>query len=365
MTFQILALLVLLVAFLAMQGKLTIRPRRNMTGVLACNVGGVPFEQVSKDAQIALTEFGQELTMALTQPAVEPWAKNLGLYKSTRALRTIWPIPISAAAFREFRGDPKRRDLFEKSIPLIPKSYFDGFSALARVVEAPDFIGWDIQPAAIAAAQVSLLNELIQVQLEANPVCYDGANFFTSAATGASSHAYNVFNRAIGTFANDITGNLAPSSANIATAKQNFRLVKAPNGKPLGLRMTHVLAPPQLEEVFKQLLTQDMIIQALPLPTPGTPVANSFFGAVDNIYKNTVKLIICDELTNATTWYPLALNKPGMLPWVVQDWGSPEIVVHDKTSPMFTEKRKIGMDFYMEGGGQLLLPQCIQRFGNS
>ncbi len=312
---------------------------------------GSEFDLVSRDAQRALEEFAQDFSLALTQPGVESWARDHGLYKASRALKTTYPIPVSAAGYAEFKGDLKYRALFEKSLELKPKTWQDGVAELASVIEAPDFIGWTSEPAAMAAAAMSLPNEIIAAALEANAACWTGQNFF------AGSHPFNVFDTGVGTFDNDITGaGTNVTTANLSIAKQNFRDIKAANGKPLGLRMTHVLAPAALEETWKDLLEQDMVVQA---------IGGGSFGAVDNRHKGTVQLIISDELTDDSVWYPLALNKPGMKPWIVQDEGSPEEIRQDKTSHLYATTLKVGVAYILRGNGVLALPHCVQRWAGT
>jgi phage major head subunit gpT-like protein len=307
---------------------------------------GTEFNLISTDAQRALEEFSQEFAAALTQAGVEQWAKELGLYRTGNALKTTFPIPVSAAGYHELKGDIKYRALFEKSLELVPKTWQDGVSELASIIEAPDFIGWTSEPAAIAAASMSLANELIADALVANPVVWDGQNFFDS------DHPYNVFDVGAGTYDNDHAG--APTVANLVTAKSNFRAIKGPNGKPLGLRMTHVLAPAAQEETWKQILEQDLVIQSLN--------GGSTFGAVDNRHKGTVKAVFSDELASDLIWYPMALNKPGLHPWIVQDEGAPEEIRRDKSSDYYATTLKVSIAYVLRGNAALALPHAMQRW---
>lgn len=311
---------------------------------------GSEFNLVSLDAQRALEEFAQDFAAALTQEPVEEWAKAHGQYKASRALKTTWPIPVTAAGYKEFMGDLKYRSLFEKSISLIPKTWQDGVAELASIVEAPDFIGWASEPAAMATAAKSLLNEIIAGRLEANPTCWDGQNFFDS------DHPVNIFDAAFGTFDNDFTGaGTDPTVENLKIALAHFDGLKAPNGKSLGLRMTHVLHHSSKREVWREILEKDLIIQAV-----GTA-----FGSVNNLYKGIVVPIACDELTDDDAWYPLALNKPGMKPWIVQDQGSPEEIRQDKTDALYKTTLKVGIAYILRANGELALPQCIARFAGT
>lgn len=320
---------------------------------------GTEYNLISRDAQRALEEFSQAFSMALAQSPVDQWAKAAGFYFTSRALKTTYPIPFSAAGYAEFKGDVKYRSLLEKSLSLIPKTWQDGVAELASVVEAPDFIGWGEEPARIAMAGESLLNEIVAGLIEANgtldlykDTAHAALTFFDDA------HPFNIFEPDLGTFDNDITGaGTDPTVGNLKLAKEYFRKIKAANGKPLGLRMTHVLVPPAQEEIWKDILEQDMLIQSFD--------GGSTFGAVDNRHKGTVKAVVSDELTNDSQWYPLALNKPGMYPWVVQDEGAPEEIRSDKDSALYQKQLKIGVAYVKRAGGALVLPQCIQRWAGT
>jgi phage major head subunit gpT-like protein len=308
------------------------------------------YDLVSQDAQAALQEFAQDFAMALTQGGVEQWAMAMGVHKVTRALKTTWPVPVSAAGYAEFEGDIKYRSIFEKSFELKPETWQDGVSELASVIEAPDFIGWSSEPAAIAAAAMSLQNEIVAELITANAVCWDGQNFFDT------DHPYNVFDAAAGTYSNKFTGAGTDSTvANLALAKARFRDIKGPNGKPLGLRMTHVLVPAALEETWRDILERDLIIEA----------GATSDVAMNNRHKGSVKLVVSDELESDAKWYCLALNKPGMRPWVLIDQGAPEELRSDKESHLYKTTLKVGVAYILRANAGLALPHCIQEWAGT
>lgn len=315
---------------------------------------GIEFNLVSVDAQTRLTEFKEDFAMAYSQevsPADE-WAKQLGLYFTSKALKTKFPVPVSAAGYKEFEGDIKYRSVFEKSFELVPKTWQDGVAELASIVEAPDFIGWPGQPEAMAAAARALPNEIIAGLLEAN-----GTHVLDNLAFFHASHLVNIFDSAAGTFANTFSGGgTAASTTALETAKATMRKIKAANGKPMGLRLTHLLVHPDKEETWRNILDRDIIIESFG--------ANNF-GAVDNRHKGTVKLIVCDTLTVSAQWYALALNKPGMYPWVVQDEGAPETILQTKDDALYKSQLKVGLASILRGNGGLALPHCIHRYVGS
>lgn len=304
------------------------------------------FYQLSGDAQRSLEEFRQDFALALSQ-AQEQWANDAGHHVVTDAPRVTFPIPVDAAGYKEFKGEIKYRSLFEKSVSLTPRRWTDGVQELASVIEAPDFIGWLNAPAAMAAAASCLPNQIIADAIAANGTCWDGAAFFSD------THPFNIYDSSIGTYDNDFTGaGTTLTTANLKLAKQRFRAIKGPGGKPLGLRMTHVMVPPALEETAKDLLEQDMIIQAV----------GSTYGAVDNRHKGTLKLIVADELASDVLWYGLALNQPGMKPWVTCSRAAPEEIQQGKDSHLYATTLKVALAYILDSEGSLLLPQCMQRW---
>ncbi len=317
---------------------------------------GTPFQQVSKDAQIALTEFKMDFAMALVQGAVEAWADRLGQSVTSRALRTRYPVPVDAAGYNEFKGEIKYRSLYEKSLELVPKTWQDGVAELASIVEAPDFIGWPNAAAAMAQAALALPNEIIGALLEAgtSTVSWDsitGAEYFFD-----TGKPYNLFDASVGTFDNTFSGaGTALSAANIKLADERFRKMKGPNGKNLGLRLTHVLLPPALHWAG-----QDILVNAQTVI-----VVDSDFAAGENLLKGYAVPVGANELTSETAWYALALNKAGMRPWIVQTDGMPETNVLDRSSALYEKELKVGVQSIRRGNGVLALPHCIQHYAGA
>lgn len=308
------------------------------------------YYQLSGDAQRALEEFRQDFALALSQAGSDQWANDAGHHVVTDAPRVTFPVPVDAAGYKEFEGEIKYRSLFQKSVSLTPRRWTDGVSELASIIEAPDFIGWLNAPAAMAAAAACLPNQIIADAIAANATCWDGTAFFSD------SHPYNVFDSSIGTYDNDFTGaGTSLTAANLKLAKQRFREIKNPGGKPLGLRMTHVMVPPALEETAKDLLEQDLVIQAV----------GSSYGAVDNRHKGTLKIIVADELSDSSKWYGLALNKPSMKPWVTISRSAPEEIEQGKDSHLYKTTLKVALAYVLDSEGGLLLPQCMHRWAGS
>lgn len=308
---------------------------------------GTEFYLMSGDAQRALEDFSQDFMGAYVASDVEEWSKTYGLSFTSKALKTTYPIPLATSGFTELVGDLKYRELFQRSLSLMPKTWQDGVEELASRIEAPDFMGWGAFPAAMAADAKQLPNKLIATLLAANGTSpLDNLAFFHSA------HLINPLDSSAGTFDNLISGaGTTPTAANVKLAAQYFRTIKSPGGGPGGYRLTHILAPSVWEEDLRDILEQALIIQEL-----GTS-----FAAVDNRHRGRAKVIISDELTG-TAWYPLSLNKPGAFPWVVQDEGGFEEIVNDKISDHYKRTLKVSVAHILRMNAALALPQCVQEW---
>jgi phage major head subunit gpT-like protein len=254
---------------------------------------GNPYDLVSRDAQTALTEFRTEFLGALEQGDVDTWAETYGLTVNSRALKTVYPIALYGALYKEFKGDVKYRSLSEKSIELTPKTWQDGVAELASVIEAPDFIGWGDQPDAMAKAALCIANELITELLEGG---VSGQCQFDQQAFFDTDHPVNIL-KGSAVFSNDFTGAGTDFTLdNVKLAKQRFRDLKAPNGRSAGLEMTHVAIPNDLVELYKDLFEADMLIQSLD--------GSDTFGSVPNRHKGTVKPIVLLDASDPAAWYP-------------------------------------------------------------
>lgn len=307
------------------------------------------FDLASIDAQTALTEFATDMARALASQPV-PWARQFGISRQSSALRTRWPIPLSTANYKELNGDKRLRSLAFATAELIPKTWQDGFAELKTVVEAPDFFGWGEEPANMAAAATALPNTIIAGQLAAGETAtgteWDGVAFFSNA------HPVNKFKSGFGTYDN-LYASKPIGASSISDAKAHFRSLKGANGENLGLRMTHMLVPNALAEEAEEFVKRDLIIESN---------GSNDFGTVRNHHMGTVQVIVGSELTEDNYWYPLALNKPGLSPWVVQDQGAPETIILGEQSALYENEKKVGIESVLRGNGLLLMPQCIARY---
>lgn len=334
----------------------------------------IPFLQVSHDAQRALEEFSDEFRSALALGDFDTWAGQLGFVHTTDALKTTWPIPLDAAGYKEFKGDIKFRSLYHRSLSMKSKQWTDGVEVAAIQVEAPDFVNWAGQPAAMATEWTRLPNEIVATMLEsgsgANGPFLDfykdnDSNTASTRQLFASDHPFNVLRSSVGTFDNDQTTTVAEiqNGTFFDTIEEYFRGIKGPNGKPMGLRMLGgtFLVPAHRAALFKRTLETDTLIRSV--SSLGVPDAvSSVVAAVptNNIYQG-YKYQVADELTAGSVFYAIAGGKPGLHPWIVQQGSAPEEIVHDKSSEMYKRSLNVGIAYVGQANSAAALPHRIAK----
>lgn len=289
--------------------------------------------------------------MALALGAVDNWALRLGESFSSRDVQTRYPVPVSAAGYVLRNGDDRMRDLFLKSLSIIPVEWEDGVSVKKIVAEAPEFIGWGSEPTRMALEGDRHPNTLIADLLTENPVLeFDGKAWF------ASDHPENVLDSASATFDNDHTAT-AIDTPMVAAAKQRFREINGANGKPMGLRMTTLLVPPSREQEALDFFEDDRKLVALRNHADTDNVAAV---TLKNRHAGTVEVQVCDELNSDDVVYAIA-GGTAAFPWVVQDGGAPEQIVYDESDELYKSQGKIGLKYVILMGVKAAMPHSIQR----
>jgi len=311
---------------------------------------------LSRDGVDFLREFSSDFDQAFALGEVTVWSKALGsavLVNSSRAIKTTYPIPVSAAGYIERNGDAKFRKLYEKSMSVTPREWQDGVEELARIIEAPDFVGWTSEPSRIAKEAQRLPNTLMAEMLEANPVL----DFYSGTSHSAKNlfeadHPCNIYDASFGDFDNDL-GTLTGVQGTIVGMIEHFRGIKGPNGKPMGRRLTDLLVPSQLEQSAKEFLLSDLMYNAQLVGTDNTYVVSN------NIYKGAVNLVVCDELTDDDQVYGVDRNGPAFA--VLQDGGETETIIFDKDSDFYKRTRKLAISFELMAAVSAALPHSICR----
>ncbi len=324
------------------------------------------YGNLPRTVQSALTEYSDAFKSALVLADVEDWAGQLGMVSTSNAIKSVYPLPIYAAGYQEFEGEIKYRTLYGRMLTMKGKQWQDGVTEKKAIIEASDFMGWGEQPAAMALEAKRLPNQIVAEMLAKNSFAgpnldlykdLDDSNADIVKALFATDHRYNLIDASVGTFNNTTTA-AALDDAMLTAAKAHFRSIKGPNGKPLGLQMTHLLVPAALEQQARDLLESDILVQAV-MNVAGDQNVGGV--TIPNRHKGTVKLIVADELTSDTRVYALALNKPGLKPWIVQTSGAPLELIKDESSDYYKDTLKVSFAHIVDANVGAAFPHPILR----
>lgn len=321
-----------------------------------------PFFQVSGDAQRALEQFSTEFYGAFT--AADPatlWAAQFGLVNASMAIKTTYPIPVSAAKYQERRGDSRLRSLYERSVSVTPIQWEDGFAELAQIVEAPDFIGWANEPTNIAREAARQPNLIVRDLLHNNA----NLPFYKDQRTGvdlgiplfSASHPVNIFDSSKGTFTNLLTSTTLDGTL-FKEAFEAFATRKGANGESMNLGVTDLLVPPALEQAAKDFLQSDLTRVAFLEGGVGSQKNTNF--NTNNRFKNSVNLSVGYELTDANMVYFLDRTATAK-PWILQTGGQPEQILYTKNDALYKETGKVGVKYVLTMAAIGCLPHAIMR----
>lgn len=271
-------------------------------------------QQVSADANTFLTMFAMDF-LAAYQAEPVPWAEQFALVRVGPEITTNFPMPVDAAIFKKLLGDFEYRRLAAKKLSLTSNFWQDGVKEEAKLIEAPEFFGWDDAPMVMANAARQVGNTLIASLLQSGAAtdCWDddsGAIDFFDA-----SHPNNPFDTSKGTYSNLHTSK-AMTDVTIDFAFQTFREQKGPDGiTPRGSRLTHIFCGADLERKAMRYTTNDRILVA---SNDSTSTKKADVERYNDIKELGIKVVVCDELTDSGVWYPASLRPGRGVPWVIK-----------------------------------------------
>lgn len=338
----------------------------------------VPYTAGSRTATRALEQFDESFRGALAVADPDSlWAAQHGLVLSTDALKTTFPIPLDAAGYKEFKGDIKYRSLYMRAISVFnDKTWQDGVEELASIIELPDFIGWNAQPAAMAKEWLRLPNTLVAAVLEANPnleIYRDpDTGTLTARALFASDHPSNILKSGVGTIDNDRTTTVAAilNGTFFSDLKAYARSIKGPNGQPMGIRAQGgtIICNGSREELLDEATKQDQIIKAVSnagvIAPPGSPGTVAAAVVQRNRHMGLLSYVAADELTSASDdyLYCILTGNPEAHPWVVMQESAPEVIIQDKSDAKYKTSLKVSYSSHGQAKAAAMLPHRIVRY---
>lgn len=192
---------------------------------------------------------------------------------------------------REWVGERVFRKLKARQFPVYNKTYENSFAIKREKLEDANGLFTDQIFVESLGDSAAKLKDDLGVDLLQNGhsrVCLDGQYFFDT------DHPIDIDNAGAGTQQNYWASGMALTDANLDTVCSAIATMKAPDGRMLGAKATHLIIPTQLRSTAKKILTAEK---------------NS--NGADNVYKDMLQIIEIPELSNqATTWYVADLSKP-------------------------------------------------------
>lgn len=328
---------------------------------------------LGRTARDRLVEFSDRFAKAFAGMPQDVWAREISLFYPTQAPKVRFPLPISAAGYKEFKGEIKYRRLGQREITLVPRVWQDGVNGLADEIESADFVGFDTESQTMAYNATIAPNEWVRDVLEFNSGVGPLLDLYRDQESNTAStiplfsnaHLFNVMDSTVGTFDNTgsnalLTGVGGFTVANVRKWATYFPTVKRPNGKFFGLQLTHVLCGADRYQEAVDFFKSDYIVRAIRNQANSDNVAA---GSDQNVYKGVIVPILAPELTLANVVYPLALNQQGsgVLPIIYMSSETPETNILDRSSAMFEDKRMVGVNAFIKGSAGAALPHPIAK----
>jgi phage major head subunit gpT-like protein len=180
--------------------------------------------------------------------------------------------------------------------------------------------------------------------LVANPTAFDGLSFFNDA--------HPCFDTSATTYDNNYT--LALNATNLNTMMAAAAGIIGEDGRPLGVRYTHIIVPPVLEFPAKQILKS---------ATYASLIASEGSGAVriDNQMQGVLDIIVAPYLTAANVFYLADLSK-ALKPLVHQTRSKPLFVSRDNPQdPKVFDLRKFTYGVELRDNMGVSLPFLMAR----
>ncbi|HEY3498174.1 MAG TPA: hypothetical protein VGK73_25925 [Polyangiaceae bacterium] len=336
-----------------------------------------PLQQLSFDSQRALEQFSSAFESAFeaSDPASE-WAKAFGLVESSQALLLTYPMSISAAGYKERKGDDAARDMYERSISITPVEWTDGVKVQKRRLEQNDFAvqSWTGEAARMAKEARRHANILTARLLHANAniQLYKDATLGIDAGIPlfSSSHQVNIFDSVYGTFKNvllgggtDFAGSAIDQNLFKAVLNHGRTGIKGANGQPMAIRYTDLVVHPAKEQEAKDFLESDLMRAAF--LEGGVAAQKNTQLTTNNRYKGIINLVVADELAQVSGVDEDKLyfidRSSGAKPWIVQDGGTPEETRFDADSEFCKNTGMVKVHYNMLMGVTAALPHAILR----
>ncbi len=238
----------------------------------------------------------------------ELWYKMLADETTSEDASEIYRLQTTLFRLREWLGPRVVENLTEKSVTLLNKEFEKTFGIKVTDVEDDKFGNMDNGLKNLGRAGRLWPNDCIYDAIVAGgaTICYDGQFFFDT------DHPC-----AVGAVQANLNTTTALTAANYTTVRTAMMKRRSDDGKPLQVRPSHLIVPPDLEITAKMIVEAEMVGY----------LRNTSSTATDsNVLKGTTQVMVIPELASdsTTTWYLADLLKP-VKPFIMQFRVHPEV----------------------------------------
>lgn len=204
---------------------------------------------------------------------------------------------------REWIGARVVQNLVAREPRIIPNRVFELTIEIPKQKILDDQYGIYAPSASMMGMQASLWpDDLVQEAFIANPICFDGQNFFDT------DHPVSLDDASLGTYSND-EPTWALTLENYGKAKARMRGTKGADGRRVGARGDLLVVSPSNESLGMSILNN----QYYPRLADGASLGHGDVAMAENPWKGSAELLVIDDLEDTpNTWALFDTSKPIM-----------------------------------------------------
>lgn len=241
------------------------------------------------------TNFSAIFQQALTNQPV-PWYMRMAMTVPSTSRQNTYGWMMRIPRIREWLGERVVHSLAAHGYTIVNKDWEETIGIDRNDIEDDQFGLYTAIIQELARQFAFHPNDLITslLQTGASTTCFDGQYFFDT------DHPIDLKDSTKGTQSNLFTST-ALSLSNYQSVRASMAQLKGEDERPLGIRPTMLVVPPQLEGTGKTIL-----------------VAQTQASGATNVEQGSAELVVVPELANeATTWY-LVDGSRAIKPFVYQ-----------------------------------------------
>lgn len=270
--------------------------------------------------------FNEQFLAFTNDPDIGPLRSLLAMEVPSTTLQETYNWLGTVPVMTEWLAERKLAGLSSHNFTLTNRHWANGLEVDRDAMEDDKLGMFRPKIAQLAQEAARFPTQKIIEAFADNAVSYDGQNLFdTDHKDPGATFQTNQANTLTGTGTT-----LTTLQTDLNAALTAMRRFKDGEGRPMNIRATHILAPPELDVPFRQLLNGAFY------PTVATGAA----AIAPNVFMNSLKLITSAYLTDADDWFLLALDQP-VKPIIFQNRQEPRFESQDTAASDIVFNKKV------------------------